>query len=277
MSISDWRYYNHAALPTTAPHEVPDTSVIESGEIWKAFSRAPLLARWTTEFDCGKDTGWYYVIRKAPYSLDQLDRNPRKHIRQALKKCYAKLISVKEYLPELYECYAEAAKTYGNGYHIASYEEFSEKYTKNEGEGIECLACFSTETEKLIGYHTIQKHVDHVDIITSKYLPSYLNLGPSNTLHHETYSLYLNDLGYRYVSHGERSISHETNTQEYKIKTFGCVKAYAHLNLVYNPKVKWIVKLAYPIRGFIGLFNGIGVVRSLLSVLNMEEIVRAQK
>ncbi len=36
MQVEGWRYYNHAMIPTTAPHETPDTHPIESGAIWKA-------------------------------------------------------------------------------------------------------------------------------------------------------------------------------------------------------------------------------------------------
>lgn len=32
---SEWKYYNHALIPTCAPHETPDFSVIEDGSAWK--------------------------------------------------------------------------------------------------------------------------------------------------------------------------------------------------------------------------------------------------
>ncbi len=35
MKIDGWYYYNHAAIPTTAPHENPDISPIKDGNIWK--------------------------------------------------------------------------------------------------------------------------------------------------------------------------------------------------------------------------------------------------
>lgn len=36
MQIDGWKYYNHAAIPTTAPHEIPDISPITDGSIWKS-------------------------------------------------------------------------------------------------------------------------------------------------------------------------------------------------------------------------------------------------
>lgn len=35
MIISGWRYYNHAAIPTNAPHEMPNLEPVNNGMIWK--------------------------------------------------------------------------------------------------------------------------------------------------------------------------------------------------------------------------------------------------
>ena len=35
MQVEGWRYYNHAMIPTTAPHENADISAVENGDIWK--------------------------------------------------------------------------------------------------------------------------------------------------------------------------------------------------------------------------------------------------
>ena len=49
--MKNWKYYNHAAIPTTAPHEEPNTVPISDNSIWKVRGGTPLLARWTTDFD----------------------------------------------------------------------------------------------------------------------------------------------------------------------------------------------------------------------------------
>lgn len=36
MQIDGWKYYNHAAVPITAPHETPNIAPIEDGSIWKS-------------------------------------------------------------------------------------------------------------------------------------------------------------------------------------------------------------------------------------------------
>ena len=58
MQIDGWKYYNHAAIPTTAPHEPVNMEPIKYGEIWKI--KGALLARWTSDWDCGYETEWWY-------------------------------------------------------------------------------------------------------------------------------------------------------------------------------------------------------------------------
>lgn len=35
MDIKGWKYYNHAAIPTMAPHEEPDLQPLRDKSIWK--------------------------------------------------------------------------------------------------------------------------------------------------------------------------------------------------------------------------------------------------
>ena len=34
MKIIGWKYYNHAVVPTCAPHEMPDLAPVRDGRIW---------------------------------------------------------------------------------------------------------------------------------------------------------------------------------------------------------------------------------------------------
>ena len=35
MKVKGWKYYNHAAIPTTPPYETPNLEPIKNGDIWK--------------------------------------------------------------------------------------------------------------------------------------------------------------------------------------------------------------------------------------------------
>ena len=58
MKIDGWKYYNHAAIPTSEPNETVNIKCILDNTIWKIDGGKPLFARWTTDFDCGKETEW---------------------------------------------------------------------------------------------------------------------------------------------------------------------------------------------------------------------------
>ena len=59
-----WRYYNHALIPTCAPHEAADVS------LWAAHGGGTtFFARWTSDFDCGYETGWWYEVKDTPVDL----------------------------------------------------------------------------------------------------------------------------------------------------------------------------------------------------------------
>ena len=115
MQIDGWRYYNHAALPSTAPHEAPDPTPINDGSIWK-LDGAPLLARWTTEFDCGYETNWWYVIKDTPFDLSMLKAKRRYEITRGNKNFYVKEINPRECAEDIFRvsvaAYAEYPKSY---------------------------------------------------------------------------------------------------------------------------------------------------------------------
>ena len=79
MKADGWIYYNRAALPTVSPKDEPDTAPVRSGEIWKTDGH-PLLARWTTEFDCGCETEWWYVVKDTPFDIGSLKAKRRYEI-----------------------------------------------------------------------------------------------------------------------------------------------------------------------------------------------------
>ena len=74
--MKEWKYYNHAMIPTVAPHEEADVETIYSKDFWKENKNA-LLARWTSDFDCGYETNWWYVIKDDPFDITTLKSKRR--------------------------------------------------------------------------------------------------------------------------------------------------------------------------------------------------------
>ena len=191
--IPGWKYYNHAAIPTCAPHEMPDLTPVEDGSIWHIEGKKPLLVRYTTDWDCGYDTGWWYLIREAPFNIEELSKNSRKHIRGSLKKNRVEKIDPLRYVDELYECYHQAFLKYKMADNEVSFDAFKSSCEKHNYLGIEYWAGFSQESGKLIGYMTIKPHNNWVEIYTAKFNPLYLNNLVSDALYATILSYYLNN------------------------------------------------------------------------------------
>lgn len=79
------------------------------------------------------------------------------------------------------------------------------------------------------------------------------------------------------ICDGERSVSHETNFQDYLEKYFGFRKAYCVLHVVYKPILRPIVFVLYPFRNLIKKLDKIKAVHMIVALLNMESINRSSK
>ena len=271
--MEGWKYYNHALIPEGPPDQQPDTRMICSGEIWKQAPRGAFLARWTSDFDCGYDTGWYYLIRKAPFDLESLSKKSRKHIRQALKKTYVRKVDPREYAEQIYAVDVETCKTYDH----YTLSRTLEQLQNCQDETLDYWAAFSAEDHRMIGFLQCKRTDHHVEGLVAKYLPKDLKLQASDALRFTILQYYLNEQGYRYCCAGSRSISHETNVQEYLIRNFGYEKAFCKLHIHYRPIVAMAVKVLYPFRKLLKKLEGNGLVHKINGILTMEEIVRLQR
>ncbi len=273
--IPGWKFYNHAAIPTCAPHEMPDLTPLKDGRIWHIEGKKPLLVRYTTDWDCGYDTGWWYLIREAPFDIDTLSKNSRKHIKEAFRKVRVEKIDPKKYIEALYECYYQAFLRYKQADNEDSYESFRNRCEKSDFWGMVFWAGFAQDSGKLVGYMMLEPHENWVEIYTSKFHPDYLKLRVSDALYAFVLDYYLNHQKKKYVSSGSCSINHVSNTQEYKEQHFGYRKCFCLLHVLYKPFYKWIFKLLFLLRGFVSILGRrFTLIHRIAAVLKMEEIVR---
>lgn len=277
--MKNWKYYNHAAIPTTAPNEEPDMVPINDGSIYiNLEGGTPLLARWTTEFDCGYETNWWYVIKDTPFDISELKAKRRYEINKGIKNFDVKEIDPDIYADEL--CNVQ----------IAAYSAYPEKYrpsvnrekfisTVHHWDSHVCIGAFDRESGMLCGYSLLsQESETYVDFKVMRTNPECEKNGVNAALVEgilRYFNSFLTHGGY--ICDGARSINHETAFQDYLEKYFGFRKAYCKLHITYNPRLKWVVRLMYPIRSFLLKIDGIGVFHSINSVLKMEEICRNEE
>jgi hypothetical protein len=105
--------------------------------------------------------------------------------------------------------------------------------------------------------------------------PTYESRGINAAIVNQILEDFSNELreGY-YICDGSRNVQHITAFQDYLEKYFGFRKAFCRLNIVYNPKIRWLIKLIYPFRGVLARFDSIHRIHQINGVLKMEEICR---
>ncbi len=278
--MNNWKYYIHAAISTVAPHENPDVSPIEDGSIWSLDGKKPLFARWTTDFDCESETSWWYVIKDTPFDIANIKAKRRYEINKGIKNFDVRLISAVEHKEAMYQIQHEAFATYPKKYRPNSNKD---KFFKN-AEGLDrqdkvvVFGAFLRETEELVGYAYLCVENGFADFKVLKAKPAVERQGINAALVAgilEHFGSFLSEGGY--ICDGARSINHESLFQDYLEKYFGFRKAYCKLNVVYHPKIAWIVKFLYPMRKLLRPFDSIKIVHQISGVIKMEEYVRGEK
>lgn len=274
MNINGWKYYNHAVIPDTPPHITPNTKPIEDGSIWN-IKEKPLLARWTTDFDCGYETNWWYVIKDDTFDVSLLKAKRRYEINKGIKNFEVIEINPLDYKEELYDI------------QIAAYSDWPEKYRPKvdkhsfikdiyKWDGYIVIGAFYRETMKLCGYALLKKtdesciefNVLRVNPIHEKNSINFALV--EGILRH--FKDFISNGGY--ICDGARSINHETAFQDFLEKYFIFRKAYCKLSISYQPKIKMLIKIIYVFRKILLKFDQLGIVHQLNSILRMEEIVR---
>lgn len=272
--IKGWRYYNHAIIPTTAPHENADTSIILNNKIWRLYKQA-ILARWTSDFDCKDETNWWYVIKDKPFDISHLKSKRRYEINKGDRFFDVKEIEPKTYSEEIWKITVEAFKTYPKSYrpHI-SHDQFINGVIK--WDFYKTYGAFSKEDGLLCGYACLSRKEMYIDFCTMKALPEKEKFGLNAAMVHKILEDHVDFLkGNGYICDGARSIQHETAFQDYLIKYFEFRKAYCQLHIVYAPKIKCLIKIAYTCRWILKKLDSFSIAKKINSIIKMEEIHRA--
>lgn len=170
--MKGWKYYNHAAIPMSAPHENVDITPVIDKTIWK-MKGSPLFARWVTDFDCGYETNWWYVIKDTPFDITALKAKRRYEINKGIKNFEVKVIDPTEYKGELYSVQVEAFSAYPEKYRPSvDKQDFLSKI--DNWNGFTIFGCFYRETGELTGYALLAEESEsYIDFKSMRTIPAY--------------------------------------------------------------------------------------------------------
>ena len=272
----NWRYYNYTMIPSCAPHEEPDFSTLRDGSIWNN-NKSALMVRWTTDFDCSRKTGWWYIIKDEPFDISGLKAKRRYEINKGIRYFDVKLIDPSDYGEELFKVQAAAFSSYPKKYRPEINKvKFLESI--NKWNSYKVYGAFYKETGELCGY-SLLKMINNscIDFRVQKTNPEFERYAINAALIEKILddnNDFLNNGGY--ICDGSRSINHETKFQDYLEKYFNFRKAYCKLHIEYSSRIKWIIKILYPFRNIMRFFDNFGIMHQLNSVFKIEEIVRGE-
>lgn len=272
MKIDGWKYYNHAAVPASPPHEQINKDPLENGLIWR-LDGTPLLARWQSEWDCGHKTEWWYEIKDTPFDITTLKSKRRYEIKKGQKNFRVCLIDTKDCIDELFDVTVAAYSGWPEKYRPAiTKEQFSRQVNQWTKDSV--FAGYDISTGQMAGYAHLTDYGSHVDFSVLRTKPEAEHLAINaaiiaGILEHYKYRFN----GMFYINDGSRAIRHETAFQDYLEKYFNFRKAYCRLNIKYRFGVGLIVKCIYPFRKYIKDTTSIG--SNLFGILRMEEIKRS--
>lgn len=269
--MSGWKYYNHALIPTTEPHEEVNLSGFNDRSNWKIGGH-PLFARWTSDFDCGYETNWWYVIKDTPFDITSLKSKRRYEINKGKKNFEVKRIVPTDYPDQLLTIQIQAFSSWPEKYRPTVNTDQFKRDIKNWNT-YKVYGAFHRESGTLCAYALLKEYSGHLSFNVLRAIPEFEKFGLNAAIVAKIVEDYNAKLSYGfYINDGERTIRHETAFQDYLEKYFGFRKAYCHLHIKYRFPMGILVGLLYPFRSRISKDSRIG---SLVSAaLRLEEIRR---
>lgn len=267
-----WKYYHGALVPETAPHMQIELTKKEEKELLN-MSKAYFL-RYISDWEKKEQSQFWYVIKDNFGGMEELSSNTRSKVRRGLKQCMVKKVSKEIIANEGYDVYHHAFDNY-NTYMKPTNRETFKKDILNLS-ACDFWAVYKNDEDKMIAYSQNFIEDNSVNYATIKFHPSYLKLYSSYALFYEMNRYYLEEKHFLYVNDGARSISHDTNIQDFLIQKFKFRKAYCKLHVAYRWDIGLIVNILYPLRNIMDKVKiNNKILNKILVLLRQEEIRRS--
>lgn len=266
-----WYEYQRALLPKTAPHLPPRIELLSTKYL---VDNKLIFARWISDFDCQKETEWYFVLKDDCLKIDKLKAKLRYEINKGHKNFSTEVINPIKYFDDIFYVSVEAYSVYPEKYrpHLVK-DTYKQQIKKMIEDGYVFIGEFDRDKGNMVGFAVLECGSESINYRMHKVLPAQEKRAVNAALVSGVLAYY--EAGnYKYIVDGERAIKHQTGFQNYLIKYFGFRKAYCKLNILYNPLFRVVVNLLYPFRVLLGKFKNSGLLYNVYCVLEQERIRR---
>lgn len=233
----------------------------------------PLVARYTSSFDAGEPTQWWFCIKDTPLDIENMKSKRRYELNKGYKNFDVKKIVPQDYSDEMFCVFQAALRSYSKSTH-ADYDKFLAQIQNWQAHRFDVYGAFSKKSGVLAAYAMLRHTDNYIAFSVLKADPLFEREGVNAAIVRfilESNAGFLANGGY--IDDGERAMFHETHFQDYLEKYFGFRRAYCQLHIEYNPKIKSIMELLFRCRKLIFKINN-RYIHPLHCMLKMEEIAR---
>lgn len=268
---TNWIKYQGTLIPFEAPNTDIQISKHEAKELNKKHSI--YFTRWTSNWDCKEETDFWYVIKDKKEDLADYKSKVRNQIKKALSHCEVEKVDKEFIANNCYNVYLSAFDSYAALTKPMSENDFISDIKNDTEVGIEYWVVLHKETKQVIAYAKNRIQNNMVNYAVMKFEPkSMREYYSSYALIHIMNTYYLEK--YDFVSDGARSVSHDSNIQDFLIQKFQFRKAYCKLHVVFSAKLSFILFFIYPFRKILYKMNKPSAIKKINVLLKHKEISR---
>lgn len=231
-----------------------------------------LLARWTSGWDCGYETNFWYVIKDTPYNITTLKAKRRYEINKGKRNFQVQRINPKEYADKIFHVAEKAFSAYPEKYRPNLDKNRFITEVKEEWDRYSVFGAFKMEG-CLCGYAYLIEHENYTEFSVLKTDPDEEKNGVNAALVDGICNAYNDKLETDrfYICDGSRAIRHETHFQDYLEKYFGFRKSYCLLHIEYRGLMKVVLKMLKPFYKILSKSKN-GIAYNIAVVIAMDEL-----
>lgn len=191
------------------------------------------------------EKSWWYVICDT-HDPAARSSNTRSKVNRGHRACEVRRVSAQWLADNGYACHKAAFEHYGTAAPLSE-EDFRRGMLAKGGEPFELWAV--SICGDLAGYCECVVESGYAATSVIKLHPAYLKRYSSYALFDRLVEHYVGADGLT-LSNGNRSVSHDTNIQEFLLK-FNFRRQFCRLNVAYRPTLALATRLAYPLRAWV--------------------------
>ena len=250
----------------------PDEEEKLDAKSWKTLlKKGGLFVRNTFDFD-GKESDFWYIVKDSFEEIENLKPRTRTKIRAAFKAFDYRLVGIDTIKEKGYPIISE---TYAN-YKVIDRKMngtiFNDYLNECQRRNFHFWGIFDKNNNELVGFSSVRIWKNCCEYGKSglmtkyKYGPHY----PYYGLYYAMNQYYIDNLHFKYVSDGSRTITEHSQIHDFLIQQFNFRKAYCQIEIHYQWWMKIAVNMLFPFRKTITFPR-------IKAVLNMEAMRRGEK